>query len=95
MKYFGILAALIASIFLKAWVITKLWAWFVVAAFALPQISMPVAYGLSVLVTFVTYQFDVVSQDLSGEEGAVKLVAKALGFPLAALAFGYLTTLFM
>lgn len=39
---------------LKGFVITKLWGWFVVPAFGVAAISLPVAIGLGVLLSFMT-----------------------------------------
>jgi len=39
---------------LHGWVLTKLWAWFIVPTFALPALSLPAAIGVSVVVGFLT-----------------------------------------
>jgi len=91
MKVLGILTAAIISIFLKAFVTAKLWAWFIVPTFAAPQISLPVAYGISIISVLLTYQRGVKSDERTVGES----LSTAVGMSLAALLFGYLATLFM
>lgn len=45
----GVLVLMIPAYILHGWVVTILWAWFVVPIFHLPQISIPVAIGLEML----------------------------------------------
>lgn len=52
------LAALIiaASSILNGWVLTKLWAWFVVPVFGLPALGVATAVGLGLIVHHLTHQ---------------------------------------
>ena len=52
----GCIAAILVlpiSILLRGWVLTKLWEWFVVPGFGLEPISIPIAYGLALVVTLL------------------------------------------
>lgn len=44
------------SMMWRGYVLTKLWAWFVVTRFSIPMIDLPSAIGLAVTVHFLTYQ---------------------------------------
>lgn len=55
------LMILIPALLLDAWVLTKLWGWFVVPTFtSAPPLHLAAAVGISLLVGFVTrtYNFD-------------------------------------
>lgn len=39
------------------YVLTVLWAWFVVPTFALPQITLAAAIGLAIVVGYMTHQY--------------------------------------
>jgi hypothetical protein len=60
MKYFGWVSAIFVSLcvgtILNWWAFSLLWAWFVVPVFALPAISTGQAIGLSMFISFATYQ---------------------------------------
>lgn len=43
----------IILILFNAWVLTKLWLWFMVPGFGLPTISYPLAIGLALVVNFL------------------------------------------
>ena len=40
----------------RAFVMTLLWSWFFVPTFGVDELSMPVAFGISLLVSLMTYQ---------------------------------------
>lgn len=48
----------IAGSFLEAWVATRLWEWYVMPAFAVGELSLLSAFGISLLVTMVINQPD-------------------------------------
>lgn len=75
---------------LNAWVITKLWGWYVVPAFGLQPLRMIYAFGLSVLAgMFRTGYY--------GEDNRAPTlkIAAALSIPVAALLLGWIGTFFM
>lgn len=75
----------------RSFVATKLWSWFVVAAFGLPQLSMPMAFGLVLVVgMFVPHA----SSDTK-DEGLGRVVGKIIGlqllWPAIVLLLGHIT----
>jgi len=48
------LILVVVSVIFGGFVLSKLWDWFMVYAFALPSISIPVALGISMTVTLIT-----------------------------------------
>lgn len=75
----------------RSFVATKLWAWFAVAAFGLPQISMPMAYGLILVASmFVPH-----SSSDSKDEGLTRTVGRIVGlrvlWPAIVLLLGHVT----
>lgn len=80
---------------LNGWVLTKLWSWFIVPVFSAPQLSIPAAIGLYLVVSFITHQY---IKDEEDEEFILK-TARAFGFstfrPLVALLIGYIVKMWM
>lgn len=74
-----------ANIALDAFVLVKLWAWFVVPTFGLPALSMKVAAGLSVAVALLTHQ-SMPQRDTN------KILAYHIIAPLMALLTGFIIT---
>lgn len=62
MSALGYVAATILSMvytnLLSGWALSILWAWFVVAVFALPALSIPQTIGVSLVVSYLTHQVD-------------------------------------
>ncbi len=54
----------------NAFVLTKLWAWFIVKTFNLPQISKSVAYGISLIVTLLTVNLSALSQNKTADDNS-------------------------
>ncbi len=48
---FGLIPAMIAAIFLKAWALTTLWTWFVFPVFHVPAPSYMACVGISLLLS--------------------------------------------
>lgn len=40
----------------EGFVLTKLWAWFVVPTFGLPMLTIPIAIGICIIAAFLTHQ---------------------------------------
>lgn len=71
--------------------LAKLWAWFVVAPFHAPDISVPTALGLSMLVNYTTRHGQ--RTPYKEEEFTtvlLRLLFECIGMPLLVLAFGWL-----
>lgn len=80
---------LICSAFLNAFALTKLWGWFIVTTFGLPALGMAQAYGVMLVISFLTYQFIETQSD-----DPLKSLCTSMGFavmkPLTALLFGWI-----
>jgi hypothetical protein len=62
----GILAFLglvVGTTLLRGIVFQQLWAWFIAPQFALPELPLAEAIGLSLVVTFLVYQYDARKDD--------------------------------
>ena len=84
-------ALLIATplIVLNAWVLTKLWGWYIVPAFHLEPLSMIYAFGLSLIVGHMTHQ------TAKNDIGFWKILGTGLTKSLVALAVGWVGTFFI
>jgi len=78
----------ILSALINAWVLTYLWAWFIVPLFVLPKLGIAQAYGLVLIVTF----FKIVpeSQKSKTTQERVETITAHLASPFAILGLGYL-----
>ena len=54
----GVLGLLIVGSMWKGYVLTILWAWFVVPTFSLPELAIAPAIGLAMVVSYLTHQSD-------------------------------------
>jgi hypothetical protein len=52
-KALGLLLAIVAVYFINGFVISKMWAWFIVPTFGAPQLSIPVAIGIGMLIAML------------------------------------------
>lgn len=92
----GILALLVLSSMWKGYVLTVLWAWFVVPTFGLPTLALAPAIGLAMVVSFLTHQSDA-SKAPEGDfsDHMAKAVAHALLLPAMVLGIGWVVKQFM
>jgi uncharacterized membrane protein len=99
MKIIGIVATFIVCAFLSAlysgYVLSVLWAWFVVPTFGLPALTIPVAIGLALIVSFMAKSDAEEKTDDEITSKIVSAVVKAILKPSFALLFGWVATLFM
>ena len=51
---FGIIGVVAGLSILRAWVLIKLWGWFIVPVFHLPDLNIPLAIGLCLVVGMFT-----------------------------------------
>lgn len=88
----GFLAFLVISSLWSGYVLSVLWNWFIAPGLHVPQISIAIAIGLSLVVHMLTYQ----SQD-GQKKGSdwVTPVVVALISPLISLILGYIVHLFV
>jgi len=91
-KFMLVLIFMVVGTFLGAYVVTKLWGWFVVGAFGVPQISMATAIGLSILISLFSLKYKEESDDF---ETLTKKFIFAITGKLVALLFGWVVYLFV
>lgn len=95
----GCLVLLIVSPISSIWsgyVLSLLWAWFIVAAFEIRPLSIPAAIGIALIARYLTYQWNVKEPDYeSASHRTYMSISMAILYPAFALAFGYIAHLFM
>jgi hypothetical protein len=97
-----IIGASVVNIFLWAiwsgYVLSVIWGWFVVPAFHMPYITIPVAIGLCMITRMLTVTTPEQKKELSSKEAMDALIysfAFDFLFPLFVLGVGYIAHLFM
>lgn len=78
-------AIMAANIALDAFVLVKLWAWFVAPTFGIPLLSMKVAAGISTIAALLTHQS-------MPQRETKKILAYHIIVPLMALLTGFIIT---
>lgn len=76
---------------LNAWVISKLWDWYLVRGFGLPPMGMIYAFGLSVLVGMLTFN----NRHCEDTRGPYMKLLPLFCFPLFSLLMGWIGTFFI
>ena len=96
LPFAGLILLFVVSAIVKGYVLSLLWAWFVVPL-GVPTLTVVQAIGVSLTVGFLTKEWDTSGDDDIGEvtEGVIVLCVYGLGRPVTALAVGYLITCFM
>jgi hypothetical protein len=100
MKYVGLfilyVSIIFASALLNGWAFVKLWGWFVIPYFNVPELTIPVAIGIALLIGMLTTETPKTdsSKKASTEDGVVNIVSSLLR-PVFVVATGYVVTLFM
>lgn len=93
---FGVLGLLAISAMWKGYVLTVLWGWFVAPTFGLPVLALAPAIGMSLLVSFLTYQSDATkTREGSSAQRFAKSVAHELLVTALALGIGAVVRQFM
>lgn len=90
---------LLISSLINGWVLSLLWAWFLVPTFHLPYLTLVQAIGLMLTVKVVTHRFNT---DSDLDEGIETYVGKAIGsaisyvfiYPLLELLFAWVVHFF-
>jgi zona occludens toxin (predicted ATPase) len=72
-----------------------MWGWFVVKAFHMPSISIPLAIGLSSVVSMFRSYSDTKHKDSDLQESFTRAIAYSFFVPLFVLLFGYIIHLFV
>jgi len=94
----GIVAMVIGAVLVRAWVLTELWAWFLVPTFSIVQISMPVAMGISLIVAMFTQHLQHERAETSPNsvsEVFGRVFGTAILSPLVVWALGWIIQLFI
>lgn len=92
----GFLALIPLSAIWRGYVLTALWAWFVVPTFNLPTLALAPAIGLSLVVSYLTHQSDAAKPpegDFADKTG--RACASAFLLPLFVLGIGWVVHQFM
>jgi putative Mn2+ efflux pump MntP len=90
----GVLAAVMSG-----WVITYLWQWFVMPVFDIRSISIVEAIGISMIASFLTYQYQASRQkekdNRTTEEHIIEMLQYGIFRPLGVLGGAYIVHLFL
>jgi hypothetical protein len=90
-----LLIALIPQAIWSGYVLSVLWGWFISATFHIPELGIPAAIGLSMVVRYSTYQQVPADKAKTGTERAIEAIVIAFVNPALALGFGWIVHLFM
>ncbi len=100
MKYVGYVFTFFIMVFISSiwsgFVFSILWSWFIVSAFSLPEINIPTAIGIALIISYLTHQYD--SEESKGKKFLdimIEATGKAAVKPAFALLVGWIVTLFM
>lgn len=86
----GAIVLMAIAVIIRGWVLSILWGWFAVPILGAPQIDIPQAIGIALVVGTLTHQY------VPSKEGDIwpPLAAIAIG-PLVALLIGWIVKGFM
>lgn len=86
-----------ASCILKGWVLSVLWAWFVVPTFRLPELALASAIGIATVVSFIVPTTDCANGKDTRKPRQLwgGLLVRMFLSPLIALAFGWVVHFFV
>ena len=87
---FGVPALLAASAIWRGYVLTVLWAWFVVPTFAAPALAIAPAIGLSLVLGYLTQHVQRSRKDQSFAEVMAEGALNAATVPTLALFIGWI-----
>ncbi len=87
----GVLAAIPLMMVLNGYVFLVLWGWFAVPVFHLPQLNIPQAIGISILVGRLTSH----TAEKQEDDKWYSPFARAFSYPLAALGMGWIVKGFL
>lgn len=75
--------------------LSKLWAWFLVPALGVPQLSIPAAIGLALVVSYMTYQNTNADEDKDTTERVINAALMLALKPAIALGLGWVVAQWM
>lgn len=91
-----VIIASFGAIFLKGFVLSKLWGWFLVPL-GVPEIGFAHSIGVCILISFLTFQNikSYVDDNKTAEQRAGEYIGWIILYPLLTLLFGFLASLFI
>jgi hypothetical protein len=87
----GVVALMFVAIAANAFVLSMLWAWYVVPVFGMPALSLPVAFGLGLIASCFHRSY---TPHIPKDQQFQAFVS-ALAYPFILLTFGWLGTFFL
>lgn len=86
-----------ATTIINGWVLSILWGWFMVPILSLPQLSVPAAMGIALVVGNLTHQYNPRNKhDEDNDEDTVRLFFALIVFrPLFVLSLGWIVKAFL
>ena len=94
LKILGALALAVVLNMWKGFVITLLWAWFIVTTFHLPALGLAAAIGLSCVSAILTWQYG--PKDIKDiEENNHQAIILSFFYPALTLLIGWIAHMFM
>jgi NhaP-type Na+/H+ or K+/H+ antiporter len=91
----GILAVVVTGAVLGGLALSVMWDWFIVPTFDAPQLSIPAAIGIALVVGYLTHHGQTSNKPEKKEDAIIELLVWSIGQPLFYLALGYIVHLFM
>jgi hypothetical protein len=90
--FVGLLVVMaVLGILLKAFVLTKLWAWFIVPLFpGAPSLTMAQAYGIALVIAMVTHQHSEAQEEPDKEKRQIAAIVSLFVWPLLVLFVGWI-----
>lgn len=89
------LVAMILSSLINGYGLSVIWSWFMVTIFGLPELTIPAAIGVSLVVSFLTYNESSESNGKGVLELLGEMLAKAIGKTLGIILVGWIVVQFM
>jgi len=80
---------------LNGWALSILWGWFIIKAFGLPVLSIPLAIGVALVVGYITHQVDTKKDEREIGEILFNGFLYGTAKPLIALSIGWVVHLFI
>lgn len=79
----------------SGYALSKLWAWFLVPALGLPELSIPAAIGLAMVVSYMTYQPTNTNKDKDANQQILEVLLSLALKPTLAIGFGWVVARWM
>lgn len=94
MKIIGYITSFVVVVSLASiwsgYALSILWGWFIVSAFHLPNLSIPAAIGVAMIVSYMTYHGTPSDKDKSFSDKMIEGIATGIARPALALFSGWI-----